>query len=131
MPAPMAKTGAPQRAAPRSGREPAPAPPPLTSRAIGFALVGLLLLLASLTVFKMSNNDIWIHLRTGQTILETWNVPDNDPYSFTAADHDYVAHEWLSGVVFHLVYAAGGVTGLIFFKSAVIFATCTALLGAC
>jgi len=34
-------------------------------------------------------------------------------------------------VIFYLVYAAGGVTGLICFKSAVIFATCAALLGAC
>jgi hypothetical protein len=128
----MAKTGAPQRAASRAGREPAPAPrPPLPIGAIAFALAALIFLTASLTVFRMSNNDIWIHLRTGQTILQTWSVPDNDPYSFTASDHDYVAHEWLSGVLFHLVYAAGGVTGLIFFKAGVILATCAALLGAC
>src|SRR5262245_4548795 len=96
-----------------------------------FACAGLALLIASLTIFKMSNNDIWIHLTTGRQILETWHVPDKDPYSFTANDHDYVAHEWLSGVLFHLVYNAAGVNGLIFFKSAIIFATCAALWGAC
>src|SRR5262249_58152464 len=42
-----------------------------------------------------------------------------------------VAHEWLSGVLFEIVYSAGGVTGLIFFKAAIILATCVALLGAC
>ena len=62
-----------------------------------------------MTIFKMSNNDIWIHLKTGEIILETWQVPDNDPYSFTASDRDYVAHEWLSGVIFYLFYAAAGV----------------------
>ncbi|MGH9868367.1 MAG: hypothetical protein ACREAA_09415 [Candidatus Polarisedimenticolia bacterium] len=131
-----AGTGARNKSAPRAGQQPAQPPPqappsPRTVVAIAFALTALAALIAVLTIFKMSNNDIWIHLRTGQNILSTWAVPDKDPYSFSASDHDYVAHEWLSGVVFHLVYAAGGVTGLIFFKSAVIFATCAALLGAC
>lgn len=99
--------------------------------ALILAFAGLALLIASLTIFKMSNNDIWIHLKTGENVLKTWSVPDKDPYSFTASDHDYVAHEWLSGVLFYLVYAAGGVNGLIFFKSAIIFATCAALWGAC
>ena len=79
----------------------------------------------------MSNNDIWIHLKTGETILKTGHVPDKDPYSFTASDPDYVAHEWLSGVVFQIVYAAAGVNGLIYFKAGVIFATCLALWGCC
>ena len=95
------------------------------------AFAALAFLIASLTIFRMSNNDIWIHLKTGENVLKTWHVPDKDPYSFTAGDHDYVAHEWLSGVLFYLVYAAGGVNGLIYFKSAVIFATCAALYGAC
>src|SRR5262245_23988665 len=104
-------------------------PPPLLARA--FALAALAVLVLSLTVFKMSNNDIWIHLKTGENILKTWEVPQKDPYSFTASDHDYVAHEWLSGVVFYIVYAAGGVNGLIFFKAALILATCAALYAAC
>jgi len=101
-----------------------------TPAAIAVAFTGLLLLIASLTVFKMSNNDIWIHLKTGEIILKSWHVPVHDPYSFTAADHDYVAHEWLSGVLFYVVFAAAGVKGLIFFKSAVLFGTCAALYGA-
>ena len=39
--------------------------------ALIFACAGLALLIASLTIFKMSNNDIWIHLTTGRQILET------------------------------------------------------------
>ena len=104
-------------------------PPPLPAR--GWALAALATLILSLTVFKMSNNDIWIHLKTGENILKTWEVPQKDPYSFTASDHDYVAHEWLSGVLFYLVYAAGGVNGLIFFKAAIIMATCVALYATC
>jgi len=118
------------RAAPVK-EEPRGAPSSLRLPALLFALAALAVLIASLTVFKMSNNDIWIHLKTGENILHTWHVPDKDPYSFTASDHDYVAHEWLSGVLFYLVYAAAGVNGLIFFKAAIILATCVALLGAC
>src|SRR5262245_45863160 len=124
--------GASKKSAPRAAQAPGvttPAPPALPATL--FALAALAVLIAALTIFKMSNNDIWIHLKTGETILKTWSVPDKDPYSFSASDHDYVAHEWLSGVAFYVVYAAGGVTGLIFFKSAIIFATCAALLGAC
>ncbi|MFQ5701403.1 MAG: hypothetical protein ACE5HU_06125, partial [Acidobacteriota bacterium] len=99
--------------------------------ALILAFASLAFLIATLTIFKMSNNDIWIHLKTGEIILQTGHVPDKDPYSFTASDHDYVAHEWLSGVLCYLVYAAAGVNGLIIFKSAIIFATCAALIGAC
>jgi hypothetical protein len=110
-------------------------PPPAGLRpeipAMAFAVAGLISLIAVLSIFKMSNNDIWIHLKTGENVLKTWHVPQKDPYSFTASDHDYVAHEWLSGVLFYIVFAAAGVNGLIFFKSAVIFATCAALFGAC
>ncbi|HKY33588.1 MAG TPA: hypothetical protein VJV23_13745 [Candidatus Polarisedimenticolia bacterium] len=126
----MKKTGAPQRVESRASRGPAPSNVPARGIVLP-ALACLALLVVALTVFKMSNNDIWIHLRTGQIILETWQVPDKDPYSFTASDKDYVAHEWLSGVLFHLVYAAAGVNGLIVFKSAVILATCAALVLAC
>src|SRR5262245_22354941 len=121
----MAKTRAPRQvpSSAGSGRQ--------LAIAAGFAFAGLVLLIAALSVFKMSNNDIWIHLKTGENILKTWHVPQKDPYSFTASDHDYVAHEWLSGVLFYLVYAASGVNGLIFFKSGIIFATCAALYGAC
>lgn len=111
---------------------PSPAPPSAIERnALTAALLALGLLIAALTIYRMSNNDIWIHLKTGENIVRTWQVPDKDPYSFTASDHDYVAHEWLSGVLFYLVYAAAGVNGLIFFKSAVIYATCAALWMAC
>ena len=104
---------------------------PWSGIAIAFGILALTFLIGVLTIFMMSNNDIWIHLKTGEQILTTWSVPDKDPYSFTASDHDYVAHEWLSGVVFYLVYAAWGVNGLIFFKSAVLFLTCVALYFTC
>src|SRR5262252_2004415 len=92
------------------------------------AYASIAIYIAVMTLFKTSNNDIWIHLKTGEYVLTHGWVPIKDPYSFIAADHDYVAHEWLSGVLFYLVYAPLGVVGLIFFKALVIAATCALLL---
>jgi tetratricopeptide (TPR) repeat protein len=78
----------------------------------------------------MANNDIWIHLKTGEYVLQTGWVPLKDPYSFTAADHAYVAHEWLAAVLFYLVYAPFGVVGLTVFKALVVAAACVLLYGA-
>jgi hypothetical protein len=50
-----------------------------------------------------------------------------DSYSFTAPGADYLAHEWLAGVIFHLVHRAAGVAGLIALK-VVVFAATTLLL---
>lgn len=86
-----------------------------------FALVSLAIYLAVMTLpYKVANNDIWIHLKTGEYVLTNGWVPIKDPYSFMAADHDYVAHEWLAGVLFYLAYATGGVAGLIVLKSAIL-----------
>ena len=85
-------------------------------------LVGLSLvtLVASLTIAPVTTNDTFIHLKTGELTVAALSPPHKDPYSFTAANHDYIAHEWLSAVVFYLVYAAFGLTGLILSKCVVI-----------
>ncbi|HXI04021.1 MAG TPA: tetratricopeptide repeat protein [Candidatus Saccharimonadales bacterium] len=108
-----------------------PAPPPPTARpaseklaraAFIVALVSMAIYVVALDWYKMSNNDIWIHLKTGELILKNFHVPGNDVYSWNATNHPYVAHEWLAAVFFYLVYQAGGVTGLLLSKIAVVVA---------
>jgi hypothetical protein len=77
---------------------------------------GVIVLIAGLTIAAISNNDIWIHIKTGDLILRDLALPRLDPYSFTASDHPYLVHEWLSAVVFSLVYRLAGVPGLTVFK---------------
>jgi hypothetical protein len=91
---------------------------------LALAVLSLCVYTGVMTLFQMSNNDIWIHLKTGEYVLTNGWVPQTDPYSFIAADRDYVAHEWLAGVLFYLVYSTGGVVGLIFFKAAVLAISC-------
>src|SRR5208283_4709807 len=63
----------------------------------GIVLFGLL----AMTARSATDPDIGWHLRTGQWIAATGHVPRFDPFSFTRAGHAWVAHEWLSEVIFY------------------------------
>jgi tetratricopeptide (TPR) repeat protein len=89
------------------------------SRGEAAALLALLLLLLALTLTPIANNDLFIHLKTGETILKTGRVPQVDDYSALARGRPYIAHEWLSGVLFRLVQAVAGWNGLILLKTLV------------
>lgn len=95
--------------------------PPVENRDLAaVAMAGVVVLTAGLTLCAMSNNDIWIHLTTGDLILRNHSIPRTDPYSFTASDHPYLAHEWLSAVFFSLVDRAGGIPALTLSKFLVV-----------
>lgn len=82
--------------------------------AAGCLAVGALVVAVGIN--PLSNNDIWLHITTGELILERWAVPAVDEYSFTHAGSPYVAHEWLAQVFLALVFRWAGVTGLILLK---------------
>jgi hypothetical protein len=83
---------------------------------IAFAAILLFGLLA-MTAHNAVDPDLWWHLRTGQWIVETGHVPHSDPFSFTRAGHPWVAHEWLSDVVFYELWKHGGAAALIVFSA--------------
>lgn len=94
-------------------------------------LGAVVILTAALTIAPVSNNDIWIHLTTGEIILRDRALPQTDPYSFSAAGHPYLVHEWLSAVVFAQVFRLTGVPGLTVLKFLVITGTVVALFLTC
>src|SRR5712691_2037307 len=83
--------------------------------AVSFPVV-LALALTVLTVLTVRNRfndpDLWWHLKTGQIIWTTHSIPSADLFSFTAANHAWIAHEWLSEVAIFAAYQAGGYAGL-------------------
>jgi len=81
------------------------------------ALLALALLLLDLNITPITNNDLFLHLKTGELILETHAVPRTDDYSALARGRPYVAHEWLAAVVLRLVQGALGFNGLILLKA--------------
>jgi hypothetical protein len=95
------------------------APPGPTARARGtaVALGALALLVLSVSIAPVTNNDIFLHLKTGHRILQTGQVPRVDDYSTLARGRPYVAHEWLSAVLFALGESLGGFDALIVTKA--------------
>jgi hypothetical protein len=83
-----------------------------------FPLV-LFLGLLGMTARSAIDPDLWWHLRAGQWIVENGRVPHTDPFSFTRAGHAWVSHEWLSEVIFYVLYKHGGTAALIIFSAIV------------
>lgn len=57
--------------------------------------------------------DFWWHLRTGQEILESGQIPRTDTYSFTMPDYQYIYHSWLAEVYLATFYSWGGHTAVV------------------
>lgn len=56
----------------------------------------------------ITDPDFWWHLKTGQLILTTSQIPHFDQYSFPAYGKPWIAHEWLSESIIWLLYRLGG-----------------------
>ena len=97
--------------------KPAAATPPesILTRAtswFGYPVVYLLLAIAVVDVFTFADSDLWGHIRFGQAMLKAGHMIEADPYSYSAPGHLWRNHEWLSEVIFALVYDSGRVFGL-------------------
>ncbi|HEY2387143.1 MAG TPA: hypothetical protein VGK30_09290 [Candidatus Binatia bacterium] len=82
-------------------------PPPLAQTFIWIILVELFALAVRATV----DPDMWWHLRMGE-LIATEGIPHHDTFSFTAAGHEIVAHEWGSQLMMWGIYSIAGLWGL-------------------
>lgn len=78
-------------------------------------------ILILLLVHPVDNNDLWMHIRTGEVMLENMSVASVDDYSYTVQGREWLNHQWLSQVIFFLVYRSSGVSGLIFLQAIAVF----------
>jgi hypothetical protein len=67
-----------------------------------------------LTLQPVTDPDFWWHLRTGQLIAQTHAIPYSDPFSFTNNGTPWIAHEWLSELLFFGLYRLGSYGLLVF-----------------
>ncbi len=60
--------------------------------------------------------DLWVHLNTGRHLAQTGGLPYPDPFSFSAGETIWTAHEWVAQwVIYQLVSSTGvGATTLVF-----------------
>src|SRR5215475_1111239 len=64
--------------------------------------------LFALAARPMRDPDLWWHLRTGELIVQSHDVPHTDPFSFTRQVQPWINHEWLSDVLIYGVYRIAG-----------------------
>jgi len=55
-----------------------------------------------------SSNDLWLLLREAADIVASGEIPQVEQYSAVAAGRPYLAHEWLSGLIFLGIFKLGG-----------------------
>ncbi len=63
----------------------------------------------------LSDGDTGYHIRTGEIILQTWQLPSRDPYSFHYPPLPWTAHEWLSEIAMAIIFESLGLTGVVIF----------------
>ncbi|MDP3792287.1 MAG: hypothetical protein Q8Q89_01015 [bacterium] len=74
------------------------------------------------------NADIGRHIGLGEIIWQSGEVPKTNLLSFTAPDHPFINHHWLSEVIFYGVYSTGddwlsGLRSVIIFKIIILLVT--------
>jgi hypothetical protein len=70
----------------------------------------------------VSSNDLWLLLREAGDIVTSGEVPQVEQYSAVAAGRPYLAHEWLSGLIFLGIFKLGGGEALTVFRASVMLA---------
>ena len=53
------------------------------------------------------------HIGVGRYILETGTIPDTGIFSYTAAKMPWMAHEWLTEVIFAAIHKVAGLNGIV------------------
>jgi hypothetical protein len=92
---------------------------PSAADLIFMALLGLLVFTA-LAVRLLGDAGIGWHIRTGQLILATHEIPRVDPFSATAAGRAWFAWEWLYDVLVGWLESTAGLNGVVWFTALII-----------
>jgi hypothetical protein len=70
----------------------------------------------------VSSNDLWLLLREAGDIVASGEIPQVDRYSAVASGRPYLAHEWLSGLIFLGIFKLGGGQALTVLRASVMLA---------
>ena len=84
------------------------------------AMAGALLLVAGLSLTRVTDTDLWWHLATGDLILQTGAVPRAEPFSYSAPGVPWIDIHWLFQVAAAFLFRRGGLAALTFAKVALV-----------
>ncbi len=92
------------------------APRPVSLLRYSPALV--LLAVAIVDAYRLADPDLWGHVLSGRLILTSGHFIRTDPFNYSAPNHLWLQHEWLSDVIEAWVFGSLGVLGLKLLKFA-------------
>lgn len=75
--------------------------------------------------------DFWWHLKIGEIVSTTGEIPRVDLFSFTQAGQPFIHQNWLGEVFYYLTYRAGGFPLLIAFNTALLLLALIPILHLC
>jgi len=81
--------------------------------------------------FPLPLLDFWWHLKMGEVIFTTGSIPRTDIFSFTAEGKPFIVQNWLSEIIYYLLYGAGGLELLVFFNALLLAAALLPLFALC
>ncbi|OGM98984.1 MAG: hypothetical protein A2915_03415 [Candidatus Yanofskybacteria bacterium RIFCSPLOWO2_01_FULL_41_34] len=87
-----------------------------------YLFVLIFVLLGSFLIhnFDTIGQDIGRHLKVGEIIWQTKEVPKTNLFSFTEPDFPFINHHWLSEVIFFGIFSYFGFIGLTLVKTALV-----------
>jgi hypothetical protein len=74
---------------------------------------GVMVVVLALFIGAEQDPDFWWHIRIGQWMVQNGRLPSADVFTFTATDHVWTDHEYLTEVLMWLVYSSLGLTALV------------------
>lgn len=82
-----------------------------------FSLPALIFVLLSLVAFwsasaRFQDPDMWWHMKVGEQIVQSGELPRTDEFSYTTDSHAWIPHEWLAEISIYAAYRLGGTSGL-------------------
>ena len=80
--------------------------------------IAIVIAIVVANAIQFADPDLWGHVAFGRAVLNSWRLPLADPYSYSAPNHLWLNHEWLTEVLMALCYNGLGVVGLKLFKLA-------------
>jgi hypothetical protein len=76
----------------------------------------------------LNDSDTFWQIRTGEWILNHHAIPRIDPFSYTAGDRQWFAHEWLAETLMAVTWRAGGMQAVMVLAAAATGVTAAVLL---
>ncbi|MCL4352955.1 hypothetical protein M1615_00605 [Patescibacteria group bacterium] len=93
-----------------------------TFKAIIYAAIFTLVFIMFFHPITAITQDLGRHLKTGEIILSTHNVPKINLFSYTYPNFPFINHHWLSEVIFYTVFKLAGFNGLLIMTVSIVIA---------